>query len=386
MNTATQTTNVLIIGAGPFGLSVAAYVQHLGLDYVVVGKIMEFWEKNMPEGMLLRSPCSWHLDVTGDATIEKYLALANHTPQQAEPISLDLYIRYVKWFEAQKQLNIISTYIEQLDRTEDGHFLALTNSGESIKAKKVVIAIGFKYFTNLPADIIDVLSEGSYAHTCDFVQLHKMAGKRCLILGGRQSAFEWAALLHEAGAAQVHVAYRHATPTFTEADWSWVEQIVDNMPAHPDWYRELTTEQQDQVFYNLWAEGRLKLEPWLESRISVETVHLLPHSKVTSCEQQPDGTYQVQFDIGNTVEVDHIALATGYKPDLERVPFLKHGNLLPQLSARSGFPYLDSSFQTNVPGLFITSLPAGKDFGPFFGFTVAARTSAKIIGDKLISM
>jgi hypothetical protein len=30
-------------------------------------------------------------------------------------------------------------------------------------------------------------------------------------------------------------------------------------------------------------------------------------------------------------------------------------------------------------------MPAGQDFGPFFGFTVSVRTSAKIIGNALVS-
>jgi len=44
---------------------------------------------------------------------------------------------------------------------------------------------------------------------------------------------------------------------------------------------------------------------------------------------------------------------------------------------------IDEHFQTNLPGLFITSMAAGQDFGPFFGFTIAVRTSAKLIGKAI---
>ena len=47
-------TDLLIIGAGPFGLAVAAQASHLGIYHVVVGKPMEFWRRNMPTGMYLR--------------------------------------------------------------------------------------------------------------------------------------------------------------------------------------------------------------------------------------------------------------------------------------------------------------------------------------------
>jgi cation diffusion facilitator CzcD-associated flavoprotein CzcO len=57
-------TDLLIIGAGPFGLAAAAQASHLGIQHVVVGRPMEFWRKNMPAGMYLRSACDWHLDPT----------------------------------------------------------------------------------------------------------------------------------------------------------------------------------------------------------------------------------------------------------------------------------------------------------------------------------
>ena len=59
-----RTTELLIIGAGPYGLSAAAYAKHLGIDFHILGKPMGFWERRMPAGMLLRSPTGWHLDPT----------------------------------------------------------------------------------------------------------------------------------------------------------------------------------------------------------------------------------------------------------------------------------------------------------------------------------
>src|SRR5579864_8530895 len=53
---------LLIIGAGPYGLSAAAYAKHLGIDYAIAGKPMEFWRTRMPKGMLLRSGSTWQLD------------------------------------------------------------------------------------------------------------------------------------------------------------------------------------------------------------------------------------------------------------------------------------------------------------------------------------
>jgi hypothetical protein len=155
------------------------------------------------------------------------------------------------------------------------------------------------------------------------------------------------------------------------------------MADNPGWYRNLSEAEKKEVGHRLWAEGRLKLEPWLKDRIAMDHVHLWPNTQVASSAILPDGTLELQLDSGKQIQVDQIILATGYKAAIENVPFLKTGNLLAQLEVENGFPRLDETFQSNIPGLFITSLPAGQDFGPFFGFTVAVRLSAKLIGEGL---
>ena len=83
------------------------------------------------------------------------------------------------------------------------------------------------------------------------------------------------------------------------------------------------------------------------------------------------------------LEVDRIVLATGYKVDVARVPLLAQGNLLPRCRSNNGSPALDEHLQSSVPGLFMTSMLAIRDFGPFLAFTAAVRASAKLIGQAL---
>jgi len=135
----------------------------------------------------------------------------------------------------------------------------------------------------------------------------------------------------------------------------------------------------------MWAEGRLKVEPWLELRLRDERVKLWPQTEVSSCSQTSDGGLIAELSNGETVGCDQIVLATGYKVDIAKLPFLASGNILEQLETRNGFPVLDDHFETTVPRLFITSLPATQDFGPFFGFTIAVRASAKLICERLMS-
>lgn len=375
-------TNLLIIGAGPFGLSLAAYAGHLGIDHLVVGRPMEFWKKNMPEGMFLRSASDWSLDPTERFSIMNYLNSLGKTPKDVEPLSLEFYLQYAQWFQNGTGIQAIPTYVTRLDQVSGG-FHALMENGDVIEAKNVVIAIGMGYFKNQPSALTEILPEGRYEHTCDAVQLSRMKGRRVLILGGRQSAFEWAALLNDIGVAEVHLAHRHESPKFAEADWSWVPPLVDKMVDNPAWFRELPQEEKDAISKRMWGEGRLKVEPWLEKRVMKPNTNIHQKASLASCVERADGALDVKLDNGDAFVVDDVILATGYKVELDRLPFLKNGNIFDKIEVRNGFPVLDLHFQSSVNGLYFTSMSAGQDFGPFFGFTVSVRTSAKVIGNVL---
>lgn len=378
-------TDLLIIGAGPFGLAIAAQAAHDGIEHLIIGKPMGFWRENMPKGMFLRSACDWHLDPLNEHTIEAFLKTQAKTPKDVEPLSLDFYLSYAEWFRQQKNINPLLLYIEQLDSadTSDG-FVARTDSGETVRAKRVVLAPGFKHFAHAPDDLIAKLPQGRYQHTSTFVDFTNANHQRYLIIGGRQSAYEWAALLLEAGAKAVHLSHRHPTPAFDVADWSWVNELVDNMAHDPSWFRRLSQTEKDEVIQRMWAEGRLKLEPWLAPRLNDERLKLWPQTQLISCTETNDGALAATLSNGETIAVDRVILATGYKVDITRLPILSP-NLKTKLATRNGFPALDDHFETSIPGLFITSMPAMQDFGPFFGFTISVRTSAKLIGERLQS-
>jgi cation diffusion facilitator CzcD-associated flavoprotein CzcO len=377
-------TNLLIIGAGPFGLAMAAQAKHLGIDFIMAGIPMEFWRKNMPEGMYLRSACDWHLDPGNESTIEKFLSLRQLAPADVDPIPRNLYLSYAEWFQEQKQITALPVYIDRLDYISDHRYSAITSTGDIITAKNVVIAVGFKYFKNIPSEFEDIFPPATYTHTCDLANMQTMQGKRCLIIGGRQSAFEWAALLNEARAVTIHISHRHNSPAFAHSDWSWVNGIVNNIMREPQWFRTRSEEERDLISKKLWSEGRLKIEPWLEKRVMKQNIKLWPHTEVIASKKLPNGELEVVFDNSITITVDHIILATGYKVMIGHVPFLSEGDILTKLEIKNNFPVLDESFQSNLPGLFFTSMVAAQDFGPFFGFTIAARASAVLIGKALM--
>src|SRR5690349_11415111 len=107
---------LLIIGAGPFGLAMSAHAKYLGIEHVIVGKTMEFWKEHMPEGMLLRSDSHWHLDPENEHTIDKFLELNGLTYNGVKPLTIQFYLSYVQWFIEKKQIEVLETYVQKLDK------------------------------------------------------------------------------------------------------------------------------------------------------------------------------------------------------------------------------------------------------------------------------
>ncbi|GAB3916893.1 NAD(P)-binding domain-containing protein [Larkinella terrae] len=373
-------SETLIIGAGPFGLGLAAYLQNRQHDFRLVGYPMEFWKRHMPAGMLLRSGVEWHLDPDNQWTIERFLTERGESTEQLEPLPLELYLAYCEWFIRQTQLPIQETYVTQLSRNGAG-FRATLADGSNLEARQVVVATGFYSYSHVPDSVSELIPVARLRHTRDANDLAAYRDKRVLIVGGRQSAFEWAALLREAGAARVDLSYRHDTPQFTVSDWSWVEALVTGMVDQPGWFRRLSSEEKEVQRLRLWTEGRLKLEPWLAERIFRPEVHLHPRTQVRAVSEKPGGL-SVTLDSGEELAVDEVIAATGYQVDIRRLPFLSE-SLLTELEITNGFPVLDEGFQSNVTGLYFSSFPAGQAFGPFFGFTIGVRAASRILGAVL---
>lgn len=375
-------TNFLVIGAGPYSIATAAYAKSLGVETTIVGKPLDFWKTHMPRGMFLRSGPDWHLDARQIHTFESYVKMRGLTRTQTKPLALDTFLDYASWFMGQYDVTPQNAHVTRLNQVTGG-YRARLDDGEEIEAEHVLLGLGFAFFKHYPQEVVAKLPAGSYVHTCDAVDFEFYRGKRVLIVGGRQSAFEWAALMNEKGAEEIHLTHRHATPRFEEPNWDWVQPMVQRALNDHAWWRNLTHEEQEKMRQEFWAMGRLRLEAWLDARVHQPNIQIHAKTNIVAVNDHIDKTYAVLLDDGSKFNVHHIILATGYKPNMQNVGFLDRATILDTLATNEGFPALDTEFQTNLPGLYVTGLAATRDFGPFFGFTVACPVAAKIIGDAV---
>ena len=378
-----RTTELLIIGAGPYGLSAAAYAKHLGIDFHLLGEPMGFWKRHMPAGMFLRSPTGWHLDPTGVNTFEAYLEERGFRPEDVSPIPLGLFLEYAVWFQERAALEVEPSMVREL-RHADGTFEAELDNGDLVRAGNVLATPGLGDFPNLPNDLVAQIPDARYCHSSRLVSFEAFQGQRCLIIGGRQSAFEWGALISEAGAEAVDIVYRHETPSLVESDWSWVDELIRASIETRGWFRLLDRAGQAQVRQRLWTEGRLKLEPWLEDRIRAGNITLRPRSMVVEFQETGAEGLTAKLDSGETLGVDTVVLATGYDVDVTRVPYLSPTDIVPRLRVADGYPVLDDDAQSSVPGLYFTGPVATRDFGPFWGFVVGTPAAARIAIDGIV--
>jgi cation diffusion facilitator CzcD-associated flavoprotein CzcO len=369
-------TELLVIGAGPYALSAAALAQEKGIRTTVLGSPMAFWREHMPAGMFLRSGPDWHLDAAGVHTLEAYLEERGIEPAEVDPMPIDVFLDYADWFRAAKDVEPRADLVTRLAK-RNGDYEAELESGDRIAARAVVCAPGIRHFANLPAWAADVPPDRA-AHTCDVVNFDSVAGERVLIVGGRQSAYEWAALMGEHGAAAVDVVHRHDVPRFDRVSWRFIDPHVERTIEVPGYWRRLPAAEQERITRRFWEVGRLTLEAWLTPRLARAEIRRRPGCEVVGVTPLPsDRGLAVRLSDSDSIEVDRIVFASGYRAQLERVPYLEQ--LVGEIELADGAPVLDEALQTNLGGLYITGFSATRDFGPFFGFVKAVPASATLI-------
>ena len=187
---------VVIIGAGPFGLSIAAYLQSFGVNFRIFGTPMHRWRAQMPKGMFLKSEAfaSNLADPSGQYTLQEYCA-EKALPYGIAPVPIETFSRYALSYQQRRIPMVEDTFVTALDRGTDA-FKLLLATGEEIRTRKVVIATGLSHAAYIPNGLKKLPLE-LLSHSSDHHDLSQFKGRDVIVIGAGQSALETAALLNE---------------------------------------------------------------------------------------------------------------------------------------------------------------------------------------------
>src|ERR1700689_3677784 len=135
---------VAIIGAGPYGLALAAHLRARGVSFRIFGKPMDFWLTQMPAGMALKSEgfASNLYDPEGSFTLKRFCAERGiDYADIGLPVQLSTFTAYGLAFQKELVPNLEEKMVVAVARHPNGFALTLDDS-EVITAQQVVLAVG----------------------------------------------------------------------------------------------------------------------------------------------------------------------------------------------------------------------------------------------------
>jgi FAD-dependent urate hydroxylase len=381
MSTADQ--DIAIVGAGPYGLSVAAHLRAGGSPVRVFGPVMSFWERQMPKGMLVRSgwSASSMSDPQGRFSLDAYEADQPHP--FSRPLPGEELSRYAHWFQERAVPDVDERLVSTVERNGSGFTLTM-DDGEHIPASRVVIATGLGGFAHRPEQF-SALGEELATHSVDVVEPADYAGQKVAVIGCGQSAVETAALVHEAGAEVELIArdpgirwlirgerLRSIDPILRRLLYAPTDvgpAGVSRLVAMPNLFRRLPRELQDRLAYR---SIRPAATGWLLDRTADVTMTFT--RQVVQARRDGDGVH-LTLDDNSERRVDRVILATGYRIDVAAEPVVG-GSLQQGLRLHAGYPILRSGFESSIPGLHFVGAYSAWSFGPIMRFVAGTKFTA----------
>jgi putative flavoprotein involved in K+ transport len=335
----TESTDLVVIGAGPGGLCVAAAARAAGLEAVVLergSRIGGVWHQ-VEADLLCLSPRQ--RDRLPDGT----------TPRgEGVRARADEVLRALEEFVDREQPDIrFGRSATRLARGEDG--LELSTEVGAIHAPRVVLATGEYGRPRVPG------LPGSFAgpaqHTSEIREADIGDGERVVIVGSGNSAVDLASRLLQRGiplwiSARSGIAAAATLPGEPLSTLLWWASALPISALPASLGCSATVPKVDDDLRTAAADGRLS--------VVGETVGL------------ESGAILVAG--GERVEVDRIVWATGFRRDLQWV----HGITLDD----DGAPAHDRGLSTEVPGLAFMGLPCMRNRRSGFlrGFAADARS------------
>jgi cation diffusion facilitator CzcD-associated flavoprotein CzcO len=390
-----QAIDIAIVGAGPYGLSIAAHLNARDIPFRIFGSPMSVWATGMPRGMRLKSEgfASSLSDPDSQFTLRDYCR-QERIPYSdvGEPVQLETFVAYGLAFQKRFVPNLEDRRVASL-RREGTRFELVLEDGEKVFARRVIVAVGIAYFANVPAVLAGLRPE-LVSHSSAHGDLTGFRDRHIAVVGAGASAIDIAGLLHAAGAS-VDLIARVSSIRFQDPPRprSWTEKLrnprtgIGSGPemvfhAHlPHWFRRLPERiRLDRVRKILGpAPG------WFSKNDVVGKVSFHLGMEIARARSEAGGVLLELTDRDGQkehVEADHVIAATGYQVDLHRVAFLDP-KLCAQIRKTGAAPALSASFQSSVPGLYFVGVSAANSFGPLMRFAFGANFTARRLARHL---
>jgi FAD-dependent urate hydroxylase len=385
--------DVLIIGAGPFGLSVSAHLRGLGVEHRIVGRPMDTWKSHMPVGMNMRSE-PYGSDMASPKSgydVAAYSRLRGLSyVDRLGPLTMERFLEYADWYTEQLVPDVSDLTVTEITAA-NGRFRVEFADAEPLTARKVVVATGVLPYAMIPGELSELPAE-LLSHTSDLHRLGRFQGRRVAVVGGGQSALETAALLHEAGAQTQVVVRRPAV--------SWLTPNPERLSALGHVRRPVNKlcEGWHCAFWNSPAafrrlpqdmritKARTVLGPagawWLKDRVD-GVVDVLTSHHVRGAVVRGSGVQlMVDGPERSTIDADYVVAGTGFRMDLARLSFLPE-QLRAGIATLNGYPVVSRAGESSVPGLYFAGAPAAVGLGPSVRFIAGTHTSVRQLARSL---
>jgi thioredoxin reductase len=394
--TSRSDTEVAIIGAGPYGLSIAAHLRARGADHRIFGTPLSTWRTAMPEGMLLKSDgfaSSLSSPLPG-STLADYCReheLRYHPTNL--PVSVDTFVEYGMDFQRRFVPDVEERTVTSVSR--NGTFRVTLDDGQELDARRVVVAAGLTHFAVTP-ELFAGLPGDRVSHSSAHRDLSKFAGRDVTVVGAGSSAVDLAVGLATAGArprlvARTHSVHFSSPPPPRRPSLAarlrkppsglgpgWRSRLCCDLP---DLFRYVSARWRPEIVRrHLGPSSPWHLKPTFESAVELHTGCIVQRATSNGCVELVLAGERGESPV--TVETDHVICATGYRADVERLRFLDPG-VRAGLKTIAKAPALSHGFESSVPGMYFAGIAAAVTFGPLMRFMYGDAFTAHRISSHL---
>jgi thioredoxin reductase len=391
--------NSAIVGAGPYGLSIAAHFRQQGIPFRIFGRPMDSWLSHMPKGMMLKSDgfASDIYDPASAFTLKQFCAEQGiEYGDTGVPVRLDTFTAYGLAFRERMVPELEERMVVGLDRLPVGFRLKLDN-GEVFAVRRVVLAIGITHFAYIPPELAELPSQ-YVSHSFQHYELDGFRGRNVVVVGGGASALDLAGLLRDAGAEVQLVARRqslnfHSGPGQKPSVWKRIQHPRSGLG--PGWRSRFYSDA-PALFYYLPERLRLQivrtaLGPSGGWTIKEKVIGRVPLSLGCTLERAEVQNGNVHLHVravdGTKHEIvtEQVIAGTGYRVNMERLTFISP-DICSRIKTVNGSPVLSPAFESSVPGLYFAGVAAANSFGPLMRFAFGAGFAARTITRAMKSL